>query len=78
MYRKVILLTVGLVCVTAIPITYAANADSRWADYKNWTKLNAKPITGDHTGVLGKLHRGSDGVRFVYVNDIGAAASQAW
>jgi hypothetical protein len=55
---------------------HAAEIDSRWVDYKNWTSINNKPITGDHTGFLGSLHRGAEGVRVVYVNDIGLAANQ--
>lgn len=50
-------------------------ADERWADYRKWTKMNKQPITGDHTGFLGGLHRGKQGVREVFVNDIGASAA---
>lgn len=49
--------------------------DPRWADYKNWQKLNATPITGDHTGFLGGLHEGAEGVREVYINDTGYAVA---
>lgn len=60
------------VSVLSACATGGGEADPRWADYKNWTKLNNKPITGDHTGFLGGLHRGEKGARAVYVNDIGA------
>ena len=50
-------------------------ADARWADYKNWTKVTElKPSTGNPTGFLGGLHQGDEGYRDVYVNDIGEAA----
>jgi hypothetical protein len=47
-----------------------------WADYKSWNLIHNKPITGDHTGFLGSLHRGAEGVRRVYVNDIALPVSQ--
>jgi len=50
-------------------------ADSRWANYKSWTKIHNQPITGDHTGFLGGLHRGESGVRQVFVNDIGLSVA---
>ena len=51
-------------------------ADARWADYQSWTKINNKPITGDHTGFIGNLHEGSTGYRQVYVNSTGVAVSE--
>ncbi|OED44736.1 hypothetical protein AB833_00840 [Chromatiales bacterium (ex Bugula neritina AB1)] len=49
-------------------------ADPRWADYKNWHKLTADKVgTGDPVGILGNVHKGKDGYRDVYVNDIGKA-----
>jgi hypothetical protein len=62
--------------LTACASLGTSNADPRWANYKNWTKINNKPITGDHTGFLAGLHRGAEGVREVYVNDAGIKASQ--
>ena len=50
-------------------------ADARWADYKSWKKIHAKPITGDHTKFLGGRHQGTKGIRQVYVNAIGLDAS---
>ena len=51
------------------------DADPRWADYKNWTRVTADEVsTGDATGFLGGLHRGNDGYREVYVNDIAEEA----
>lgn len=46
-------------------------ADARWADYKSWSKIHSKPITGDHTGFLNGLHKAKKGVRVVYVNNVG-------
>ncbi len=50
------------------------SADERWADYKNWTKVTEGKVgTGDPTGFIGNVHKGPEGYRDVYVNDIGAA-----
>lgn len=47
------------------------DADPRWADFKTWTKVTElAPATGDPTSFLGTLHRGAEGYRDVYVNDI--------
>lgn len=47
------------------------DADPRWADYKNWTKVTAEgPSTGNPTNFLGGVHMGDEGYREVYVNDI--------
>ena len=62
--------------LTFFSVAWADGADSRWADYRNWTQIHSKPITEDHTGLLGNLHVGAKGVRFVYVNDIGLQASE--
>ncbi|MFK7891126.1 MAG: cytochrome P460 family protein [Granulosicoccus sp.] len=46
-------------------------ADPRWADYKTWTRVTDGEVsTGDPTGYLGGVHRGVEGYREVYVNDI--------
>ncbi len=74
----------GLVqlAVFLVPLTLSScavlgtgNADARWADYKDWTKINNKPITGDHTGFIGNLHEGATGYRQVFVNDAGIDVS---
>lgn len=45
--------------------------DPRWADYKSWTQVTADEVgTGNPTGFLGGVHRGDDGFREVYANDI--------
>jgi len=46
------------------------DADPRWADYKGWTKVSDTPSTGPSLG-LGEVHKGPDGYRLVYVNDVG-------
>jgi len=46
------------------------DADTRWAEYKTWAKVSDGE-TGDPTNFLGNLHKGPDGYRSVYVNDIG-------
>jgi hypothetical protein len=45
------------------------SADERWVDYKSWTLVEES--TGNPTGRLGAVHRGPEGYRKVYVNDIG-------
>lgn len=46
--------------------------DTRWANYKSWTRITeGRPTIGDPTGYLGKRHFGSEGYKEVYVNDIG-------
>jgi len=48
------------------------DADSRWADFKSWTKVTElEPGTGNPTGFLGGVHMGDEGYRDVYVNDVG-------
>ena len=45
------------------------DADPRWADYKSWTKVSDEPSTGPSLG-LGTVHKGPDGYRVVYANDV--------
>jgi len=48
--------------------------DERWADFRNWTKITEGRVsTGDPTRFIGNVHKGPEGYREVYVNDIGAA-----
>lgn len=64
-------LTITIAGCAALP---SFTADERWADYKSWTKITDGRVgTGDPTGFIGNVHRGPDGYREVYVNDIGAA-----
>jgi len=51
-----------------------AKADPRWADFKTWTKVTGSDPTGDPSKLLGVVHKGPDGYRDVYVNDIGKDA----
>ena len=47
--------------------------DERWADFESWTKItegHGEP-TGDPSNLLGPVHKGENGYRDVYVNDIG-------
>ena len=46
------------------------DADRRWADYEAWTRVTEEPSTGPSPG-LGAVHRGPEGYRLVYVNDVG-------
>ena len=45
------------------------DADPRWADYKSWRTVSDEPSTGPSLG-LGAVHKGPDGYRMVYVNDV--------
>jgi len=52
-----------------------AKPDPRWADFKSWTKITeGTEPTGDPTRLLGTVHKGENGYRDVYVNDIGKDA----
>jgi len=46
-------------------------ADSRWANYKDWTRVTENEVsTGNPTSFLGGVHSGDQGYREVYVNDV--------
>ncbi len=65
-------LTVAAVVTTACSGLIKGDPDERWADYKTWTKITeGRTGTGDPTGFIGNVHKGRDGYRDVYVNDIG-------
>jgi len=60
--------------LAACSVLPGGTADERWADYRNWTKITEGKVgTGDPTGFIGNVHKGPNGYREVYVNDIGAA-----
>lgn len=47
--------------------------DERWADFESWTKItegHGEP-TGDPSKLLGVVHKGENGYRDVYVNEVG-------
>lgn len=46
------------------------SADARWADYKTWRTASDTPSTGASPG-LGAVHKGPEGYRMVYVNNVG-------
>jgi len=55
-------------CASINPL---AKPDPRWADFKNWTKVTeGTEPTGDPSKLLGVVHKGENGYRDVYVNDI--------
>ncbi|WP_028469143.1 cytochrome P460 family protein [Neptunomonas japonica] len=67
----------GLIVACASAPDYSGNTDSRWANFKNWTKITEnRTSTGDPTGFVSTVHKGRDGYRDVYVNDIGLAVIQ--
>lgn len=60
-------------CVSSA--TYKGDADRRWADFKDWTKVTeSQPTSGDPIGFIGNIHKGRTGYRDVYVNDVGLKA----
>ncbi len=71
---------ISIVVVIAAFITGCASfgkADSRWADYKGWTKITEGRVsTGDPTGFIGTVHKGPKGYRDIFVNDVGLATNQ--
>lgn len=67
----------GLIIGCAASSDYSGNTDSRWADFKSWTKITeGRTSTGDPTGLVSGVHKGREGYRDVYVNDIGLAVNQ--
>lgn len=75
--------SVKLAC-TAITISVVLSAcalfgtaDSRWAEYKSWTKITAGRVsTGDPTGFVGTVHAGPKGYRDIYVNKAALATNR--
>ena len=69
------LAALGIACVVGAGCASVTapfrDADPRWADYKGWTKVSDTPSTGPSPG-LGAVHEGPEGIRVVYVNDVGA------
>lgn len=68
------MLVVGVfaLIIAACSALQFGSADSRLADYRQWTKITeGYVITGDHSEFLGETHRAPTGYRDVFVNDIG-------
>lgn len=72
----------ALVLVAAFLMVSAGSPDedatpaSALDGYESWVKVNARPITGDDTGTLGRnVHQGATGFRDVYVNSVGASVA---
>ncbi|SFG38015.1 cytochrome P460 family protein [Neptunomonas qingdaonensis] len=73
----IILSISGVIVACASAPNYSGNTDSRWANFKNWTKITEnRTSTGDPTGLVSGVHKGRDGYRDVYVNDTGLATIQ--
>ena len=76
--KKSVLIKSGVIVSAGVMLAGCAtitapfrDADPRWADYKEWTRVtDGAPSTGDETGFLGGVHMGNEGYREVYVNDI--------
>lgn len=56
-------------------IGIGGTVDERWADFKSWNKV-VDGETGDPTKFIGNVHRGPDGYRNTYVNEVGLATIQ--
>jgi hypothetical protein len=71
---------ISIIVVIAAFVTGCATfgeADSRWSDYKSWTKITEGRVsTGDPTGFVGSVHQGLSGYRDIFVNKIGLATNQ--
>lgn len=56
---------------------YDGSADSRWSNFKSWTKITQdRTGTGDPTGLVSSVHKGREGYRDVYVNNVALATIQ--
>jgi hypothetical protein len=76
MYLKEIFTVVVISAVVSGCATFG-KADSRWADYKTWTKITeGRTSTGDPTGFIGTVHAGPTGYRDIFVNKTGLATNQ--
>jgi hypothetical protein len=70
------LITIGISGCASSP-SYDGNTDKRWADFKKWTKITqGRTGTGDPTGLVAAVHKGTNGYRDVYVNNIALKTSQ--
>ncbi len=79
MNKKNITLFVSIVALSSIVSGCATfgTADQRWADYKSWTKITEGRVsTGDPTGFIGTVHKGTEGYRDIFVNQIGISTNQ--
>ena len=72
-----IVAVVSLILMTCMSTGTDPNATQAQAfsGYADWSKVNSEPISGDATGFLGSVHGGPKGIREIYVNSIGKAAS---
>ncbi len=74
-YLKLLGLGALIAGTSACSLIGGGEPDPRWADYKNWHKITEGRVgTGDPTGLIGNVHKGREGYREVYVNDIGKDA----
>ena len=72
-------LTLGVVGAAMLAVSgcgaLKGDPDPRWAEYKSWHKLTeGRVATGDPTNYIGNVHKGREGYRDVYVNEVGKAA----
>ena len=66
----------ALVLVTCVTPRGTHTGVDTFRDYGAWMQVNATPITGDETGMLGStVHGGETGFRNVFVNSIGEPVS---
>ena len=73
--KPVLALSVAVLFTSCASNDYSKITNNNWKNFKNWTKVTTlKPETGDTTGFLAGVHKGSKGYRDVFVNSIGAKA----
>lgn len=73
--KPVVALSIALLFTACASKDYSKIENNHWKNFKSWTKVTSlKPETGDVTGFLGDVHKGSKGYRDVFVNSIGEKA----
>jgi hypothetical protein len=88
--RKSILLLLFIVSIAIFAVLMSASTllgGKKWEDssydtqlsdingYTSWMKVNLETLTGDVFGALGDAHAGAEGLREIYVNNLGRAVT---
>jgi hypothetical protein len=73
--KTLLVLSVAVLFTACASKDYSKITNNNWKNFKSWTKVTSlKPETGDTTGFLAGVHKGSKGYRDVFVNSIGEKA----
>jgi hypothetical protein len=71
-FKPALALSVAVLFTACASNDYSKITNNNWKNFKSWTKVTSlKPETGDTTGFIGDVHKGSKGYRDVFVNSIG-------